>query len=229
MEISGSGMKCYWNSLLVSALSAVLGTAVTFGSAFLIEKSRTFKSARQFGYLLSLLPLALPGLVIGFSYVLFFSVPKFSVPLLNIQVINPFNMIYGTIFIIVLANIIHFYSVPFLTATAALKKLDPEFESISDSMGIAFYKTFFHVTVPLSMPAILEIAMYYFVNSLTTVSAVIFLYTAKFKLASIAIVNMDDAGNIASAAALSVLLVLTNVIVRVIYEYCIFILKRKPA
>ena len=66
-------------------------------------------------------------------------------------------------------------------------------------MGIPFYKTFFRVTVPMCLPAILEMVMYYFVNSMVTVSAVVFLYATDFKLATVSIVNMDDAGNVAPA------------------------------
>ncbi|HZG83117.1 MAG TPA: ABC transporter permease subunit, partial [Brevibacillus sp.] len=126
--------------------------------------------------------------------------------------------IYGTILILILANLIHFYSVPFISATAALKKLDKEFELASESMGVPFYVTFWRVTVPMSLPAILENAVYYFINSMVTISAVVFLYSADFKLASVSIVNMDDAGDVAAAAAMSVLIVLTNVVVRIVYE-----------
>jgi iron(III) transport system permease protein len=67
------------------------------------------------------------------------------------------------------------------------------------------------------MPAILEIGIYYFVNSMATVSAVIFLYSADFPLASVAVANMDDAGDTASAAAMSMLIVFANVAVRSLY------------
>jgi iron(III) transport system permease protein len=120
--------------------------------------------------------------------------------------------------LLVIANIVHFYSVPFVTATSSLKKLDKEFEAVSESMRAPFYKTFFTVSVPMCIPAILEILVYFFVNSMVTVSAVIFLYPPNFKLASIAITNMEEVGDSAQAAALSVLIVLTNVAVRAVYE-----------
>ena len=63
-----------------------------------------------------------------------------------------------------------------------------------------FYRTFMRVTVPICMPAILDIAVYMFVNALTTVSAVIFIYGASNKLASISVVHMDEAGATAAAA-----------------------------
>jgi iron(III) transport system permease protein len=72
------------------------------------------------------------------------------------------------------------------------------------------------VTVPISLPSILDIASYMFVNALTTVSAVIFLYSASSKLASISIVHMDEAGATAAAAAMATLIVLTALAVKVL-------------
>ncbi len=65
---------------------------------------------------------------------------------------------------------------PHLTALTALKALDAEFESVAASLKVPFYRTFWRVTVPVSLPAIIDIAIYYFVNAMTTVSAVVFLY-----------------------------------------------------
>jgi iron(III) transport system permease protein len=73
------------------------------------------------------------------------------------------------------------------------------------------------VTVPICMPAILDIAVYLFVNALTTVSAVIFLYGAHTKLASISIVHMDEAGFIAGAAAMATLIVVTAIGVKALH------------
>lgn len=73
------------------------------------------------------------------------------------------------------------------------------------------------VTVPMCLPAIIEIAMYLFVNSMVTVSAVVFLRSADLNLAAVALVNMEDAGDVAAAAAMAVLIVITNIIVRLLY------------
>lgn len=217
-NMTAYSIKSYYNSIKLSILSAIIGTLVIFFSAYLIEKTRYLKKLRQVAYFLSILPLAVPGLVIGISYIFFFNSPHFTIPLINIEVPNPFNLIYGTVFILILANIIHFYSVPFITANTALKKLDKEFEMVSESMSIPFYRTFADVTLPMSVTAIAEIFIYLFVNSMVTVSAVIFLYSSKFKVASIAIVNMEDAGDIAAAAAMAVLIVVTNLVIRLLYE-----------
>ncbi|MCS7462854.1 putative 2-aminoethylphosphonate ABC transporter permease subunit [Paenibacillus doosanensis] len=207
-NVSAGGLTPFWNSLLVALLTAVLGTVIAFVHSYLIEKARVWKGVRQIGYFISLLPLALPGLVIGLGYIFFFNRPE-----------NPLHGIYGTIWIVVLANIVHFYSVSFVTATTSLKRLDKEYEIVSESMGVPVYRLFFRVAVPISLPALLEIGVYYFVNSMVTISAVVFLYSPDFKLASVSIVNMDDAGDVAAAAAMASLIMLANIIVRLGYEY----------
>jgi iron(III) transport system permease protein len=211
----GGGYAAFFNSLRMSLYSAVFGTAIAFFSAYLIEKSRQMNSLRQTAYFLSILPLALPGLVIGLAYIFFFNSPGWKVG--GIFIPNPLNFMYASMAILVISNIVHFFSVSFLTATTALKQLDREFETVSASMGVPFTKTFARVTVPVCFPAILEIGMYFFVNSMATVSAVIFLYSADIPLASVAVANMDDAGDVAPACAMSVLILLTNLAVRTGY------------
>ncbi len=212
---AGGGYEAFFNSLRMSLYTAIIGTVVIFFSAYLTEKTRGAKGTRQLSYFLSIIPLALPGMVIGLSYIFFFNAPVFNIFSWNIP--NPFHFLYGTMAILVLCNIVHFYTVGFLTATTALKQMDREFEAVAESMSVPFHKTFFRVTVPVCLPAILEIGVYLFVNSMATVSGVIFLYTFHTRLASVAIANMDDAGDIASACAMSVLVVLTNVLVRLLY------------
>ncbi|MDR2965524.1 MAG: putative 2-aminoethylphosphonate ABC transporter permease subunit [Treponema sp.] len=201
------GISSYINSITVALLTAIIGTVLVFINAYLVEKTRNAKLLRQTSYFLSLLPLALPGLAIGIAFIFFFTLPG-----------NPMNILFGSMWILVVANLVHFYSVPFVTATSSLKKLDKEFETVSESMQVPFYKTFFKVSLPMCAPAILEILVYFFVNSMVTVSAVIFLYPPHFRLASVAITNMEEVGESARAAALSVLIVLTNIAVRGLYE-----------
>jgi iron(III) transport system permease protein len=94
--------------------------------------------------------------------------------------------------------------------------MDPEFETVSMSLRQPVYRTFWRVTVPISLPAILDTAMYLFVNAMTTVSGVVFLYGPATELASVAVLNMDDAGDIA-AAAMAMMIFYTNVGARVVH------------
>lgn len=216
--VGGGGLAAYWNSVKMATWTAIFGTIVVFASAYLIEKGKAVAAGRGVLYFLSTLPVALPGLVLGLAYIFFFNKPAWSIPFTGLQIPSPVSWIYGTMAILVISTIIHFYTVSFFTATAALKQLASEFEEVSESLSVPFYVTFWRVTVPVCLPAILEIALYYFVNAMTTVSAVVFLYSADLKLASVAVVNMDDAGDVAPAAAMSMLIFFTGVIVRLVYD-----------
>jgi iron(III) transport system permease protein len=189
----------YPNSLLMAAWCAVLGAASTFAGAYWLEKTRGADVLRGPIRLQAMLPMAVPGMVLGIGYILFFNHPS-----------NPLNALYGTMTILVLATIIHFYSSSHLTAVTALKQLDTEFESVSASLKVPFYKTFWRVTVPVCMPTVIDISRYYFVNAMTTISAVVFLYSPKTTLASISIVQLDEAGNVGSASAMATLIVATS-------------------
>lgn len=216
-KVGGGGYRAYWNSIRMSFYTAFFGTIIVFIGAYLIEKSKDWPWLRAINYFLSTLPLALPGLVLGFSYIFFFNKPLWSIPFTNLALVNPFHSLYGTMALLVLATVIHFYAVSFLTATTALKQVDPEFEAVSASMRVPFYKTFWRVTVPLALAALLEIGIYFFVNAMITVSEVVFLYPPDLPLASVAIINMDDAGDTAAAAAMSTLLVCTSLGIRMLY------------
>jgi len=117
----------------------------------------------------------------------------------------------------VLSTVVHYYTSSHLTAVTALKALDNEFEAVSASLKVPFYKTFFRVTVPVCLPAILDIGRYLFVNAMVTISAVVFLYAPQTQLASVAILNLDDAGEIGAAAAMATLIVGASTLVCVVY------------
>jgi len=201
-----NGIGPYFASLKMAALAAMLGTIIVFCGAYLIEKGQGLRLARAMAHLLAMLPVAVPGLVLGLGYVFFINARW-----------NPLGVLYGTIALLAINSIAHFYTTAHVTAVTALKQIDNEFESVSASLKVPFYRTFLRVTVPICMPAILDIAVYMFVNALTTVSAVIFIYGATNKLASISVVHMDEAGATAAAAAMATLIVLTALAIKVLH------------
>ena len=204
--MDGGSWQAYRNSVVMSLYTAFIGTAVIFCSAYFIEKTRRYRGLRSSLNFLSIVPLATPGMVLGLAYLFFFNDP-----------LNPLNFIYKTMIILVLANIVHYYTVPHLTATTALKQLDVEFESVSASLKVPFYKTFWHVTLPICIPALSNIWIYLFVTAITTVSAVVFLYGHDTNIAAVAVVNMDDAGDVAPAAAMAMMIVYTAMGVRIVH------------
>ena len=204
--MDGGGWDAYTNSIIMSFGVAIFGTVLIFVSAYVVEKIRSFSFLRSLIQLLALLPMAVPGLVLGLSYIFFFNAPT-----------NPLNFLYGSMTILVISTIVHYYSVGYLTAISALKQMDPEYESVGASLKVPAYKTFFLVSVPLSMHAIFDISAYLFMTAMTTVSAVIFLYSSHTQLASVAIINMEGAGDIAPAAAMAMVIVMTTATVRFLH------------
>ena len=202
----GGGWASYYNSIRLALLTAVIGTVIVFCGAYLVEKARGFALGRGIFHFLAILPMAVPGLVLGLAYIFFFNAPS-----------NPLNVLYRTMTILVVNTIVHFYTVGHLTALTALRQMDPEFETVSASLKQPFYRTFWRVTVPVCLPSALDIAIYMFVNAMTTVSGVVFIYGPKTELASISVLNLDDTGEIASAAAMAMMIFYTNVGARMLH------------
>lgn len=215
---AGSGNQAIYQSVLVAIFTAVVGTAIAFITAYSVEKLKKFPRLRKCIYFFSIAPNAVPGTVIGLSYILFFNPLVFPIGNTGYGIENSLNFLYGTTAILVIVNIIHYFSVPFVTASTALKKLDREYETVSESLKVPFYRTFFRITVPMSINAILEMLTYYFTNAMITVSAVVFLYTPLTKVASIVVLNADGAGNEAEACAICMVIMVINLAVRFIYE-----------
>jgi len=201
---TAGGYRSLWNSIRVAALTAIVGTTLTFVGGYVVEKCRTAAAGPL--YLLSVLPVSVPGMVLGLAYIFTFNAPG-----------SPLNLLYGTLAILIVSNVIHYFTVGFLTATTALKQMDAEFENVGASLGVPFYRTFWRVTVPIALPSIVAISMYFFLNAMVTLSAVIFIVAPGTELAAVAVLLMDDAGDTAQAAAMSVLIIATGLAVRSLY------------
>ena len=192
-------LDAYVNSIKMALWCATGGTVFVFVCAYLLEKTRGLDWVRPVLRMFAVLPMGVPGLVLGLGFIFFFNHPA-----------NPLNGIYHTMAILVISTVVHYYSSSHLTALTALKQIDNEFEAVSASLKVPFFKTFFVVTVPVCLPAILEISRYFFVNAMTTISAVVFLYSPDTMLAAIAILNLDEAGEIGPATAMATMIVLTS-------------------
>jgi iron(III) transport system permease protein len=145
---------------------------VIFAGAYLMEKTQGQRLLNQALRLLSFIPMAVPGLVLGLGYVFFFNLSG-----------NPLHVFYGGMGLLVVCTIAHYLTTAQMTATTALRQLDGEFEAAALSLKAPLYKHFVRVTVPICLPAL---------------------------LAAVAVLNMDDAGNVGGAAAMSTLILLTS-------------------
>ncbi|WP_155718123.1 ABC transporter permease subunit, partial [Pseudomonas fluorescens] len=193
------GWLAYRNSLTMALCTALIGSVLIFTGAYLMEKTKGQKNLNLALRMLSFVPMAVPGLVLGLGYVFFFNLNG-----------NPLHVLYGSMALLVVCTIAHYLTTAQMTATTALRQLDAEFEAAALSLKAPLYRHYLRVTVPICLPALLDILRYLFVSAMTTVSAAIFLYSPDTILAAVAVLNMDDAGNVGGAAAMSTLILFTS-------------------
>ncbi|WP_336010014.1 putative 2-aminoethylphosphonate ABC transporter permease subunit [Acinetobacter calcoaceticus] len=204
--VDGGGWAAYFNSVRMALFSTVFGTALIFMGALLTERFKAHPLIKNYVQALVLLPLAVPGLVLGIAYILFFN-----------QQSNPLNVLYGTMTILVISTIVHYYTVPHLTLTNAIKQIPLQLDQAAESLGTTKWKTFWKVYLPMCFPALCDVSVYIFVNAMTTVSAAIFLYSPDTSLAAVAVLNMDDAGDTVAAVAMSILILTTSCVVKLVH------------
>ena len=179
-----------WNSVRLAVISGVLGTVIALVTAYVAERKRP-PGARAIESL-ALLPAALPGTVVGVGYILAFNVPPI--------------LLTGTIWILVTSVVFWKFPVAMLAATNTLKQVDPAIEEAAVSLGAGSVRTFLRVVLPLLTGTAFSIFIYFFINGMVTVSAVVFLIYPGFNLGSVAILAQVENGYPGVACALGTIL-----------------------
>src|SRR5919201_1117364 len=179
-----------WNSVKVAVASGAVGTILALVTAYVVERRRA-PAARTIEAL-GLLPAALPGTVIGVGYILAFNVP----PLL----------LTGSVWILVASVVFWKFPVAVLAAINTLKQVDPAVEEAAVSLGAGTARTFVRVVLPLLTGTAFSIFIYFFINGMVTVSAVIFLIYPGFNLGSVAILAQVENGYPGVACALGTII-----------------------
>lgn len=195
------------NSLIIAILVSIIGTILSFSTAYITARSKNKLS--KLIHILTISSLAIPGIVLGLSYTITFKG----------------TLIYNTIFILVLVNIIHFLASPYLMAYNALKKVNPNYEVVAKTCNISTFRIILDVIVPCTKKTLREMFAYFFVNSMITISAVTFLFTVRTMPLSLLINNYEGNMLLGEAAIVSLIILFFNLIVKGIvyiinrYEY----------
>ena len=151
-------------------------------------------------HILAISSLAIPGIVLGLSYIVSFK--------------NTF--LYNTYLILIIVNIVHFFASPYLMAYNALLKVNNNYEVVASTLNISKYKIIMDVIIPCTKSTIIEMFSYFFVNSMITISAVTFLYTASTMPISLLINNYEGNMMLGEAAIVSIIILFINLLVKVI-------------
>ena len=189
-QSTAEGAWPIWNSVRLAVMAGVIGTVLALVTAYVIERKRPV-GARAIEFL-SLLPAALPGTVIGVGYILAFNVPPV--------------LLTGTIWILVTSVVFWKFPVAVLAAINTLKQIDPAIEEAAVSLGAGSLRTFAKVVMPLLTGTAFSIFIYFFINGMVTVSAVIFLIYPGFNLGSVAILAQVENGYPGVACALGTII-----------------------
>lgn len=185
-----------FNSLTISILVSILGTIIAYSAAYITGRIKGKSS--KLVHILTIVSLAIPGIVLGLSYMIAFR--------------NSF--VYNTLFILVLVNIIHFIASPYLIAYNALQKVNPNYEAVAKTCNIGLFRVVKDVIIPCTRKTIREMIAYFFVNSMITISAVTFLFNTKTMPLSLLINNYEGDLMLGEAAIISLIILCLNVIVK---------------
>lgn len=201
------GDKYLLNSIEIAIVVAFVGVVTAFITAYLTTRMPSKFS--QVLHLFSITTLAIPGLVLGLSYAMTFSG----------------SFLYGTIAILILANLMHFFASPYLMMYNSLGKLNENLESVGSTLGINRVRMIKDVILPQSKSTIFEMFSYFFVNSMMTISAVSFLETSSTKPISLMINQFEAQMQYECAAVVSLIILSVNVLMKGL----VYVLNKKTA
>lgn len=199
------------NSLVMSLFTGLIGTLFAYFLGYL--SVRKPGKAGKIINLFSISTIAIPGLVLGIGYMLLFK--------------NTNGYFYGTMIILIFVNVFHFLGSPFIMAKNCLTKINKDYEVIGETLGISKFRILLNVLIPNSIVTLIEMFSYFFLNSMITISAVAFLCTYSNQPLAILINSYEKTSNYEMQAAISVLILLINVIFRIIFNTTESIIKKK--
>jgi len=187
IHFKGSAWDSFWTTLKIAATAAPLTAIVGLITAWLLVRQNfAGKQAFEFGTMLSF---AIPGTVIGVSYILAFNVPPIELT--------------GTGAILVISFIFRNMPVGVRAGIASMSQLDKSLDEASLTLGASTWRTFVSIILPLMRPAILAALVFSFVRAMTAISAVIFLVSAEYNMATSYIIGRVENNDYGIAIAYS--------------------------
>ena len=192
--------KLITNSVIIALLTGLVGTIlVTTASYVYVRNKGGLLLAKKFTHGLYMTSLAIPGLALGLAFALFFKG----------------TVLYNTMALLVIVNVVHFFGSPYMMAISHFKLLNPNLESICKTLGGNWFHVIFDVILPNSKQVLTDVFIYFFTNSMITISAVSLLYTSKTMTLALQITTYSDQGHVESAVAISLVILLINTAMKI--------------
>lgn len=191
----------YKNSLFVAFLTACAGTLVSYGAAIVTARSTVSAKIKRVIEYIALVTNTIPGMVLGLAFLFAFSGTSLQ----------------STFFILILCNVIHFFSTPYLMMKSSLEKMNASWETTAMLMGDHWIQTIIRVVTPNAFSTIIEVFSYYFINAMVTVSAVIFIAGARTMVITTKIKELQYYNKFNEVFVLSLLMLATNLVVKAVF------------
>ena len=201
----------YTNSLMVAVITALAGTLLSYGAALVTARSTVSGTLKSVIESIALVTNTIPGMVIGLAYLFAFTGTSLQ----------------NTFAILIICNIVHFFSTPYLMMKNSLSKMNASWETTAMLMGDNWMKTIVRVVTPNALSTLLEVFSYYFVNAMVTVSAVIFLAGARTMVITTKIKELQYFNKYNEIFVLSLLILATNLIGRELFRKMAQVSRRK--
>lgn len=192
----------YANSLIVAAVTALIGTCMAYGGALITARSTVNQKVKNTIESIALITNTIPGMVIGLAYLFSFSGTSLQ----------------NTFAIIIICNTIHFFSTPYLMMKNSLSKMNASWETTAMLMGDNWAKTIIRVVTPNAFSTLLEVFSYYFVNAMVTISAVIFIAGTRTMVITTKIKELQYFNKFNEIFVLSLLILFTNIISKYAFQ-----------
>lgn len=192
-------LKYLLNSIIISFCSALIGIILSFIMSYIVTRIKD-KKLYKYIHLLAIFTSSVPGIVLAVSYMLAFNNSIF----------------YTTIIILIIINTIHYMGNAYLILFNKLSDIDNKIEDTASTLGIPKKNIIIDVIIPQILPSIIEGFTYIFVNTMASVTTMLFLSTAFTKPLSLVIVELEAHNHIEMASFVSLIILLTNIIAKIL-------------
>lgn len=199
----GSLLASYGHSLLMALLTATLGTLVAYGGALITARSTLGSGYKRTVESIALVTNAIPGMVLGVAYLFLFSGTSLQ----------------NTLLLMVVCNVVHYFSTPYLMMKNALSKMNAGWETTAMLMGDSWLKTILRVVTPNARSSLIEVFSYYFINSMVTISALIFIAGARTMVLTTMIKQLQYVNRFNEVFVLSLLILATNLVAKALFSW----------
>ena len=199
----GSLLATYGHSITMALLTAALGTLVAYGAALITARSTLSRGYKQGIESIALITNAIPGMVLGVAYLFLFSGTGLQ----------------NTMLLMILCNIVHYFSTPYLMLKNSLSKMNAGWETTAMLMGDSWIKTIIRVVTPNAMSSLIEVFSYYFINSMVTISALVFIAGARTMVPTTMIKQLQYVNRFNEVFVLSLLILATNLVAKALFSW----------